>query len=165
MPDLGGRRPSVLLAEMRQLCPAGEVDSKIFRGLFLRRLPQEIRLALAEDRLSPGLAMAARADALLAHARGNVAAAAVDSSLPVVAAATVSSRPMDRKKKTTSQPPARTATDAPRPVTGGPAPSATTTSTSGLMHTPVRPPVTGRQETKPPGAAQRRRRRAAGPHH
>jgi len=97
-PALGGQRPSVLLAEMRQLCPSGEVDTKIFRGLFLRRLPQEIRLALAEDHLSPILAMAARADALLAHSRGNLAAAAVSSpaATPVVAAATHSSRPQQK---------------------------------------------------------------------
>jgi hypothetical protein len=106
MPALGGQRPSVLLAEMRQLCPAGEVDSKIFRGLFLRRLPQEIRLALAEDHLSPILAMAARADALLAHSRGNVAAAAVPSpaATPVVAAATPSSRPQQNSRPQQKQP-------------------------------------------------------------
>ena len=104
MPPLGGQRPSVLLAEMRQLCPSGEADTKLFRSLFLRRLPQSIRMAISEDQLSPIQAIAARADALMAHTGGNLAAAAVASSLPVVAAATASNRPVDRKKKTSSQP-------------------------------------------------------------
>jgi len=100
---LGGQRPSVLLAEMRQLCPASEADTKLFRSLFLCRLPQSIRMAISEDQLSPIQAIVARADALMAHNGGNLAAAAVHSSLPVVAAATSSSTPPDRRKKTTSQ--------------------------------------------------------------
>jgi len=104
LPPLGGQRPSVLLAEMRQLCPSGEADTKLFRSLFLRRLPQSIRMAISEDQLSPIQAIAARADALMAHTGGNLAAAAVASSLPVVAAASASSRTVDRKKKTSSQP-------------------------------------------------------------
>jgi len=56
--------------------------------------------------LSPILAMAARADALLAHSRGNVAAAAVPSpaATPVVAAATPSSRPQQNSRPQQKQP-------------------------------------------------------------
>ena len=47
---LGGQKPSALLAQMRQLCPAGEEATKFFRAAFLRRLPPAISLQLAEDR-------------------------------------------------------------------------------------------------------------------
>jgi len=39
LPPLGGQKPSALLAQMRQLCPTGEENTKFFRITFLRRLP------------------------------------------------------------------------------------------------------------------------------
>ena len=98
MQPLGGQRPSVLLAQMRQLLPPGEENSVLFRCLFLRRLPREIRLALAEDRFSPVAALAARADRLVVHHDPAVAAVAAVVD-PVVAAATAGGRPLQQPKK------------------------------------------------------------------
>jgi hypothetical protein len=75
LPALGGQRPSALLAQMRQLCPPGEETSLLFRYLFVQRLPQQVRLQLAEDRHSPVQALAARADTLMAHHSYNAVAA------------------------------------------------------------------------------------------
>jgi hypothetical protein len=103
MPPLGGQRPSVLLAQMRQLLPLGEENSVIFRCLFLRRLPREIRLALAEDRYSPVAALATRADALVPHHDPAVAAVAAPAAVavqdPVVAPAIAGGRPAQQPKK------------------------------------------------------------------
>jgi hypothetical protein len=41
---LGGQKPSDLLHELVQFCPEGESQSKIFRYLFLQRLPAELRI-------------------------------------------------------------------------------------------------------------------------
>ena len=91
LPSLGGQRPSALLAQMRQLCPKGEETGVIFRHLFLQRLPNQVRLQLAEDRHSPVQALAARADTLMAHHSYSAVAAvdtpvAVDNQDPLVAA-------------------------------------------------------------------------------
>ena len=64
---LGGQKPSDLLHELVQYCPEGESQSRIFRYLFLQRLPVELRIILSEDRDSPLPALAARADQLWAH--------------------------------------------------------------------------------------------------
>jgi hypothetical protein len=90
LPALGGQRPSALLAQMRQLCPPGEENGLIFRGLFIQRQPQQIRLQLAEDRHSLVQALAARADTLMAHHSYNAVAAvemhSVEEGEEVVAA-------------------------------------------------------------------------------
>ena len=84
LPPLGGQRPSELLAEMMQLCPADEEGSKFLRVLFLTKLPRDIRLVLSEDRFSPIAALAARADSMAAHSGGNSLAAAAQAA-PVAA--------------------------------------------------------------------------------
>ena len=103
LPPLGGQKPSALLAQMRQLCPAGEETTKFFRAAFLRRLPPAIRLQLAEDRYSPVAALAARADTLMVHhSQQVVAAAPVETEDPVAAAAAAGGRsggPGNKKKK------------------------------------------------------------------
>jgi len=60
--DLGGRRPSELLAEMRALYPKGEENSNAFRYEFFYRLPEDIRAYLGEDTSSSAAELAARAD-------------------------------------------------------------------------------------------------------
>jgi hypothetical protein len=75
LPPLGGQKPSALLAEMRQLCPAGEEDGLFFRSAFLKRLPREVRMHLAEDRRSPVTALAKRADAFMVHHANKLVAA------------------------------------------------------------------------------------------
>ena len=80
---LGGQKPSELLASMLQLCPAGEGDTRLFRFLYLQRLPRELRILLSEDAASPLHALAARADVLWSHnsSRGSgMLAAAVSAA-------------------------------------------------------------------------------------
>jgi hypothetical protein len=50
---LGGQKPSDLLNELVQYCLEGESQSKIFRYLFLQRLPAKLSIILSEDRLYP----------------------------------------------------------------------------------------------------------------
>jgi hypothetical protein len=78
---LGGQKPSDLLHELVQFCPEGESQSKIFRYLFLQRLPAELRIILSEDADSTLPVLAARADQLWAHSarRPHDAAAAVNA--------------------------------------------------------------------------------------
>jgi hypothetical protein len=68
--QLGAQRPSELLADMLQLCPAGESSTKLFRMLFLQRMPRELRIILAEDAVSELQQLAARADVLWTHHGG-----------------------------------------------------------------------------------------------
>jgi len=75
LPPLGGKKPSTLLANMKQLCPPGEGATMMFRGMFLLRLPPLIRLQLAEGCVSPVHALVARADALIAHNNSSSVAA------------------------------------------------------------------------------------------
>ena len=103
LPPLGGQKPSILLAQMRQLCPPGEENSMMFRAAFLQRLPSSIRMQLAEDRFSPVQALASRADTLVVHHSYQVAAAAAQEPEDVAAAAVQGSRqPWKRKEKAPS---------------------------------------------------------------
>jgi len=97
MQPLGGQRPSVLLAQMKRLIPPGEEKSVLFRCLFIKRLPREIRLALAEDQFSPVEALAARADSLVVHHDVAVTAVATVED-PVVAPVTAGGRPAQQQK-------------------------------------------------------------------
>ncbi len=49
LPPLGDQKPSVMLAEMLEFCPAGELSTAVFAYLFLQRLPREIRILLSKD--------------------------------------------------------------------------------------------------------------------
>ena len=44
---LSGQKPSDMLHDLVQFCPDGEAQTRIFRYLFLQRLPTEIRITLA----------------------------------------------------------------------------------------------------------------------
>jgi hypothetical protein len=66
LPDLGSRRPSKLLAEMRALYHRGEEGSNAFRCEFFFRLPPTIQGLLGEDNFSSVTELAARADILTA---------------------------------------------------------------------------------------------------
>jgi hypothetical protein len=46
---LGGQKPSELLAVMGRLCPPGELNTVLFWYEFLKQLPDDLRVALAED--------------------------------------------------------------------------------------------------------------------
>jgi hypothetical protein len=67
---LGRMRPPEMLSSMAQLCPAGETATKLFRYLFLQRLPRELRIMLSEDGASPIEQLAERADTLWSHHGG-----------------------------------------------------------------------------------------------
>ncbi len=61
LPPLGDRRPSALFAEMQSLLPR---DANVFNTMFLRRLPEAMRTALADrGEVLPG-ELAAAADLL-----------------------------------------------------------------------------------------------------
>jgi hypothetical protein len=89
---LGGQKPSEMLAVLVQLCPAGEATTRLFRFLFLQRLPRELRILLSEDVDTPLHALAARADVLWSHNSGStgaVAAVAVEQETPAACVAAV----------------------------------------------------------------------------
>jgi hypothetical protein len=50
---LGGQHPTELLVYMMQLCPDAEAVTKLFRMLFLQRLPKDMRIILVEDSTLP----------------------------------------------------------------------------------------------------------------
>jgi hypothetical protein len=52
MPDLGGQKPSQLLAAMLEWCPRGEETSSFFIAAFLRLLPNKLRILLRHDDFS-----------------------------------------------------------------------------------------------------------------
>jgi hypothetical protein len=65
MPPLGDRRPSHLMHEMLAQLPTGEnKDGAIFLGIFLRKLPANMRDHLAAANHATAAAMAAHADVL-----------------------------------------------------------------------------------------------------
>ena len=105
LPPLGDRKPSVMLAEMLEFCPAGESSTAVFAFLFLQRLPREIRVLLSEDDPANMRAIAEKADRLIAlHVpQGHDSCAAIggdvtDEGSDVVAAAHA------RKKKQPKKP-------------------------------------------------------------
>jgi hypothetical protein len=66
IPDLGARRPSDLLAAMFEYCTAGEENSVLFRAIFLKRLPAEVRVLLVAEDTTSLESLATRADKLWA---------------------------------------------------------------------------------------------------
>jgi len=66
MEPLGGRKPSALLADMLELCPAGQHNNIFFVGLFLQRLPRELRVLLTHEDHTDLRCLAAHADRLVA---------------------------------------------------------------------------------------------------
>ncbi len=79
--QMGGRKPSKLLADMMEFCPAGLEQSLPFHYLFTQRLPQALRTQLGEVEPGDPRALAARADKLWAvHAPTASAVAAVSSA-------------------------------------------------------------------------------------
>lgn len=69
MPPLGARKPSQLAADMLEACPKEEVKSMFLIGLFLQRLPRELRLLLGTEDHKDIRVLAARADQLIAYNR------------------------------------------------------------------------------------------------
>jgi hypothetical protein len=88
---LAGQRPTELLADLTQYCPEGETAMKIFRLLFLHRLPRELRIILSEDTTSTLAALAARADQLWSHCPSTSMHAVADDPADTLAVAAISS--------------------------------------------------------------------------
>jgi hypothetical protein len=99
LPQLGGRRPSELAADMLALCPQRDAEGDMIKYMFLFRLPPSMQAHLGEDNTSTLQELAARADALqdAETARENTVAAAVEES--TVAAAGAAPTPSSRKRK------------------------------------------------------------------
>ena len=89
LPNLGSEKPSVLMDNILSLWPDTSTrnSSKLLLGLFLRRLPLQMRSQLANFPATTPAQLAAAADAIWSQSGGQVSAAAV-----TVAAAT-SGRP------------------------------------------------------------------------
>ena len=66
MEPLGGRKPSELLADMWELCPANQHENIFFAMLFLQRLPRDIRVLLTHEDHGDLRRLAAKADQLVA---------------------------------------------------------------------------------------------------
>jgi hypothetical protein len=77
MPELGDRRPSVLMDAMLALLPEDVPPNRLFLALFLRRLPADMRDHLAAQDLLAPVAMAAAANRLYDAGPQGVAVAAV----------------------------------------------------------------------------------------
>jgi hypothetical protein len=95
MEPMGGRKPSQLLHDMMEFCPAGMEKTLPFHYFFTQRLPQSLRTQLSEVQPGDPRALAERADTLwVAHSSGGSVSAVEVSEEPaaVVAAATSSYR-------------------------------------------------------------------------
>jgi hypothetical protein len=108
LPDLGNRRPSQLLADLLQDCPAGEQETAFFRASFLKRLPAEVQVHLSKTDALPMKELAQQADQLyLSHRRAAGVAAAVaveevaaeDAMLAAVAGKLTGKQPQQQQKK------------------------------------------------------------------
>lgn len=81
LPSLGARKPSQLLTNMLDVCPAGEEKTKLFMFMFLQRLPKDLRLMMGEVEHGDPRTVAARADRLWAgHARQHAEAVIATAS-------------------------------------------------------------------------------------
>lgn len=63
-PEIGGSRPSAMMAAMLSLLPEGEQPGFLFKAVFLRRLPVEMREHLAAKEFPTPQEMAKHADSL-----------------------------------------------------------------------------------------------------
>ena len=66
MEPLGGRKPSELLADMWELCPANQHENIFFAMLFLQRLPRDIRVMLTHEDHGDLRRLAGKAEQLVA---------------------------------------------------------------------------------------------------
>ena len=89
LPPLGAEKPSVLMDNIMSLWPdtATKMTSKLLLGMFLRRLPEQMRAQLANyQATSPG-DLAAAADAIWAQYGGKFPAAAAEVTVAAATAA------------------------------------------------------------------------------
>ncbi|CAB4045610.1 Hypothetical predicted protein [Paramuricea clavata] len=79
LPGLGDKRPSKLMTEMIMLLPKGEQPGSLFRQIFLRQLPEDIRTQLVGLDIADNRQLAIKADALMATRSHAVQAIEVDA--------------------------------------------------------------------------------------
>lgn len=63
-PDLGDMKPSTLLTNMTALLPAGEKPGFLFHYLYMKKLPEDMRVLLAEFKAEDIKLLAAKADVI-----------------------------------------------------------------------------------------------------
>ena len=68
-PSLGDRKPSKLMDSMLSLVPENYVPDFVFRYMFLRRLPAEVRAHLVKNRIEDRHELAEEADRLFVALR------------------------------------------------------------------------------------------------
>jgi len=118
-PDLGDRRPSVMMAEMLSLRYETTAPDSLFLALFLRRLPASIRDHLAAADLKTAAEMAKHAD-ILWDARNAASVAAVTDSLAAVSVRSRSPRAGHSPERRNRSPDRRRdSSRRPRPQTPG----------------------------------------------
>ena len=107
MEPLGSRKPSELLADMWEVCPADEHNSKFFAALFLQRLPSHIRVLLTHENHADLRLLAAKADRLVAFGghSSTVAAAVETPQEDLIAAIPAKARQQRGGKQYKKQPP------------------------------------------------------------
>src|SRR5450830_70397 len=88
MPPLGDRKPSEYMAAMAELAPANIGTNGFFGAIFLRKLPDDLRIHLADCDIQNHEDLAARADSLWSHRphTGLVAAATAEEAEDGIAA-------------------------------------------------------------------------------
>ena len=122
-PGLGDRRPTALMDAMLALLPDDEEPGSIFLGLFLERLPVEMRDHLVAKVFKTPGEMALHADLLWDARRSQPAPAG-----PLLAAAVASGSPRSRDRDRRDSSPSR----AGKPRVSTPGPS--TSTASGYCH-------------------------------
>ena len=107
MEPLGSRKPSELLADMWEVYPANEHNSKFFAALFLQRLPSHIRVLLTHKNHADLRLLAAKADRLVAFGghSSTVAAAVETPQEDLIAAIPAKARQQRGGKQYKKQPP------------------------------------------------------------
>src|SRR5450830_1187165 len=107
MPPLGDRKPSDYMAAMAELAPADTAANGFFGAIFLRKLPDDLRIHLADCDIRNHEDLAARADRLWSHRphTGLVAVATADESEDGIAAVNGKQWSLQKagKKKKTQQ--------------------------------------------------------------
>src|SRR5450830_2035585 len=107
MPPLGDRKPSEYMAAMAELAPAETAANGFFGAIFLRKLPDDLRIHLADCDIRNHEDLAARADRLWSHRpqTGLVAAATADETEDGIAAVNGKQWSLQKagKKKKTQQ--------------------------------------------------------------
>jgi len=101
-PELGGRRPSELMDSLLASLPPGEADGLLFKGVFLHRLPEDIRDQVAiKMKELPSRELAALADNLwfARNAKRSVRPTAAAAVTPDPGEDTVAAIPPANKKK------------------------------------------------------------------